>query len=140
MNAEEELQKKIHAKELDGLDENDPEIIAYSIVFQTLVKARDYSASTHLADDVIKRLEKEQKRSFLTGDFFWLCVGIALLLTGGAYTVMQLKFKIDFGFLAGFAYKGVIIFGICFITILNYIDRHIVRKNKNLLHEKGRLG
>lgn len=129
MNADEELQNKIHSSE-PGLDKTDPEVIAYTTLFRALSKSGDYSVPADFVDVVIKKLEKRQKRSFLQHDFLWLGLGIFLLLTGGAYTMINEEFKIDLGFLDGFAYKGVLVFGVCFIAGLNYIDWRIVRRRK----------
>ena len=128
MNAEEELQSKIHNNESE-LDKTDPEIIAYKRVFQALSTSADYSVPLDFADVVIKKLEARQKRSVLQHDFLWLCLGVLLLLTGGAYTTITMKLKIDFGFLEDFAYKGVLVFGVCFVAALNYIDRRVRRSS-----------
>jgi len=107
-------------------------VVAYSNLFRVLAKTEDYSAPVHLADKIIKTLKKNQEKSLLRQDFFWLGTGILLLLTAGIYTVVHSEFKIDFGFLNAFVYKGVLVFGICFIAVLNYIDRRVARKDKRL--------
>ncbi len=132
MNTEEELQKRIQNDELKEVDKSDPQVVAYSNLFRVLSKTEDYSAPVQLADNIIKTLKKKQKKSSLRRDFFWFGAGILLLLTAGIYTVIQLEFKIDLGFLNAFVYKGVLIFGICFIAALNYIDKRMARKDEKL--------
>ena len=130
MNAEEELQRKIQNNELEEADKSDPQVVAYSSLFRVLSKTEEYSAPVYLADNVIKTLKKRKKKSFLKHDFFWLGTGIFLLLAVGIYTILRSEFKIDLGFLNAFVYKGVIVFGICFIAALHYIDTRMARKDK----------
>lgn len=98
MNADEELQNRIDDNELEGIDKTDAEIIAYTSIFEAVSKFVEYSASADLANAVIKKIERKQKRSFFKHDFFWLCAGISVLLTVGVYTVIKTEVKVDFGF------------------------------------------
>jgi len=128
MNEEEALQNRIYDNNSDEFEKNDLGNIAYMSLFQALPKLEEYSVPTDLADVVMKKIEERQKRSLLRQDFFWFWVGIFLLLYGGVYAAIKTEFKIEFGFIDGFAYKGVLLFGICFIAALNYLDRFIRRK------------
>jgi len=133
MNAEGDLQKKIQNNELKELDESDPQVIAYVNLFRVLSQTEEYSSPEHLADSVIEALKKKQKKSVLKRDFFWFGTGILLLLAAGIYTVVYSEFKINLGFLNAFVYKGVLVFGICFIVVLHYIDRRMARKDKRFI-------
>lgn len=133
MSREEEIQKKIQDNAIQEIDKDDPDVIAYLRVFRALPKTREYSVPERFAETVIRKLERKQKRIFLLHEYMWLTAGILLLVTAGAYTVTRLDFKIDFGFLNAFSYKGVLVFGIFFIAMLNYIDRRVIRKTKKLI-------
>lgn len=130
MSRDEELQKQIQDNDLHQVNKDDPAVIAYLSLFRTLTRATEYTMPRHLPEVVIKKLMKRQTRIFRLQEFFWFSAGALPLLIAAVFTATRLEFKIDLGFLNAFTYKGVLVFGILVIAILNYIDRRLIQKNK----------
>ena len=133
MNLEEELQERVEKERLHAFEKNDPEVKVYKSVFNALKNAPQYTAPADLADVVLKRIDtKSQSKSLFHNDYLWLAFGIMILFAAAIFVVLQMNYKIDFGFLNDLAaYKRLIIFGALFITLINLVDRRLVRRKKS---------
>jgi hypothetical protein len=126
---EEELQNNLDA----GKDpEGDPlDLKAYQTVFNALKKESDFSLSTSFADNVVGLVIKKQKSKSIIREYFWLGFGIFLLLTASMITIVLTAFEFNFGFLNALnSYKGLIVFGILFITLLHWLDRRLIKSTE----------
>ncbi len=123
---EEELQKNMEAgHRSEGLDAR-----AYGEVFRALKKEPDYQLADNFADRVVTRILTEKTR--YSRDYFWFGAGLFFLIVAFVATVFFTGFRLDFGFLNGMAdYKGLVVFGIFFIVLLNWLDKKLI-KGKNV--------
>ncbi len=129
---DEELQKAAEqgrAFDADNMDEK-----AYREVFRILKKDPEYELSAHFAERVVASIAtKQTSRSYR--DYIWFGAGIMVLLAAFVGTMMYtgLDFNlrgigVDLGFLSGMSdYKGLAIFGVVFIALLNWLDKRLVR-------------
>lgn len=128
---EEELQKSIEngqAPREDGLD-----VKAYQEVFRALKKDPDYALSSDFAQRVVARVVSRERAS--AKDYLWFGAGIFFLLAALIATVLFIGFRFDFGFDFGFLnvmadYKGLVVFGIVFIALLNWVDKRLVKEKQ----------
>ena len=127
---EEELQNKIESGasgEDNGLDAR-----AYREVFRALEKEPGYKLPSTFAEKVVAKVAARQKTE-QSRDYFWFFSGVLVLLIAAAATIAVTGFKLDFGFLTSMAdYKGLAIFGVVFVAVLNWLDRRLVREK--LMH------
>src|SRR5687768_13187878 len=130
MNAyEEELQKKIEEGKTPQGDELD--VKAYREVFRALKKEPGYSVSPGFIDSIVMRVEEKRSKDS-SRDMLWFGAGIFLMVVALIVAIAFTGFKINAGFLANMGeFKGVIIFGIAFITFLNWVDKRLIR-HKNI--------
>src|SRR5690606_22851544 len=125
MKFEDEIQQQIEG----GKHPQNDDEAAYLRVFNALKKAPSELPVSGLADRVLLRLEKRSvsKRSWI--ELILPVLGGVMLLVGLVVTIVLTKFKLNFGFLSAMRdYAGLIVFGVCFILLLNFIDRLVVRK------------
>ena len=127
MNQEEEMQDRI----ANGNTGQSQDELAYRIVFRALSKDDPANTPSDLADRVILKLEKRnvaQKSSF---DLIITIMGALFFLVGLIASVMVTGFKPDLGFLMEIAdFKGLFLFGIGFIIVINLIDKQLMRKKR----------
>ncbi|MFZ6011038.1 MAG: hypothetical protein ACOYXT_11895 [Bacteroidota bacterium] len=130
MNAfEEELQKNIEAGKPASADDLD--IKAYQQVFKALQKEPTVRLSKGFEDRVLAAIAEKEKKS-TSRDMLWLWLGVFSLVVTMIIAVAFTSFKPDLGFLKGVSsYKGLVVFGIFFIALLNWIDKRLV-KNKQV--------
>jgi hypothetical protein len=124
-NDEERIQQDIESGRIPGGDGLD--VKAYQEVFRALAKEPRYQISPRFAENVVARVaEKQQAKQ--SRDYLWFGAGIFLLILTAVVTVMVVGFKPDFGFLSSMSdYKGLAVFGILFITFLNWLDKRVIR-------------
>src|SRR5687768_6870975 len=129
---EEEMQEKLERGETpagDGLD-----VKAYQAVFQALKKDPGYELQPDFAARVADRVMKGQKGGF-SKDYLWFGAGILFLIIALVGTILYTGFRFDFGFLNAMSdYKGLAIFGIVFVLLLNWLDKKLV-KEKQFQHQ-----
>jgi hypothetical protein len=104
---------------------------AYRFVFKALEEEPETELSSAFADNVMKIVEaRKSKSSFY--EMFWLLGGIVLLLISFVVAVVMTNFKFSMGFLSGMSsYAGLLIFGIVFIGLLNWIDKRFIHHNRS---------
>ncbi len=121
MNHEEELQIQIER----GLGTHDSEdALAYQRVFDSLKKEPNFHVSLPFADRLIALIEKKEERR----DYWWMAIGIFLSVI--ALIVVLVITKVNwttgaFTFIS--KYYGLVVFGIVFILLLQWIDKKIVK-------------
>lgn len=123
---EEELQHQIE----NGLVNESDDARAYQRVFDALKKEPDFHVSLPFADRVLAVIEKKEEQR----DYWWMAVGIfltvialivSLVLTSAHWTAGA------FTFLSG--YPGLVVFGIAFILLLQWVDKKVIKKQINSL-------
>ena len=133
---EEGLQNRAEREQLtpgDGPDEK-----AYWEVFRVLKKDPGYTLDAGFAERVTAFVQA-RKRWQNTRDFIWFGAGSLVLLVvfGGTllYAGFNLHlhgFTLDLGFLSVMSdYKGLAIFGLLFIAMLNWIDKNLIRRQSH---------
>lgn len=117
---DEELQKQVEI----GLPSQHEDGEAYRHLFKALKKEPAFHVSLPFADRVLARIDKKEEQR----DFRWLAVGIFLSVIALVITLALTKaWTIGvFSFISG--YPGLIVFGIAFIVLLQWVDKRIIRK------------
>ena len=122
---EEEMQNQLENGRLPEGDNLD--VRAYQEVFRALKKDPGYSLTSRFAERVAARIVA-RRQSMNSRDYFWFAAGISLLLLTSIATILMTGFRFNFGFLNAMSdYKGLVAFGIIFITLLNWLDKRMVR-------------
>lgn len=118
---DEELQKQIEAGSYSQHDDNE----AYRHVFHALKKEPTFHVSLPFADRILARIDKKEEQR----DFRWLAVGIFLSVIALIVALVLTKaWTIGvFSFVSG--YPGLIVFGIAFIVLLQWVDKRVLRKH-----------
>ena len=125
---EEELQKNIEAGKTPDGDELD--VKAYREVFQALKKEPGFELSSGFADRVMAKAVESRKKDS-SRDMLWLVVGIFLIFISLVVAIMLTGFKLSAGFLSGMSdYKGLFVFGVAFIGLLNWLDKRLIRDKR----------
>jgi uncharacterized integral membrane protein len=129
--ADKKLQEKIEAGFSDPVSDIDAKL--YQQIFSALEKEPEYTLPTSFVDRVVHKIQHEQARS-AKREYFWLCVGIILLIVAMVFAIAFTGFKISAGFLSGIsAYKGLFVFGAAFIVFLNWLDKKFIRAKSDVL-------
>lgn len=122
---EEDLQKSIESGQTPSEDNMD--VRAYQELFRALKKDPGYELSPRFAEGIVARVAADHARRNAT-DYFWFGAGIFFLLMASIGTIMFTGFHFDFGFLRVMSdYKGLAVFAVVFIILLNWIDKRFVR-------------
>lgn len=123
---DEQLQQNIES----GHDMDDSaDAHAYRAVFQALEKKPEFTLPAGFASKVMQKIEaREQKRS-IWRELRALAAGIVLMVLALGVTIYLTGFKPELGVLnAARPYLNFIIFGIAFISLLNWIDRRFINR------------
>ena len=110
----------------NGFDLDEMDKLAFSKVDRALKREPEFQLSPDFADRVIARMEVKPETS---GDMVWLGVGIFAFIIAAIVAVASTDFKLNFGvlkFISG--YPGLVVFGIIFILVLQWIDRKVIQK------------
>lgn len=126
MRHEEELQNQI---ERGSVNHDSEDALAYQRVFNSLKKEPDFHVSLPFADRILALIEKKEERK----DYWWMAVGIFLSVV--ALIVVLALTKVNwttgaFTFIS--KYAGLVVFGIGFILLLQWVDKKIVKKRTEL--------
>ena len=125
-NKDEELQKQFDEGNFlgDGVDAQ-----AYQKVFDALKQEPEYMLPVYFADRVVTLIESKEKAKEVSRDNFWLGLGLFSFVIALIVALALTDFKLSFGAFQFFAgYPGLIIFGIGFILLLNWLDKKIIQK------------
>jgi hypothetical protein len=125
-NKDEELQKQFDEGNFsaDGVDAQ-----AYQKVFDALKREPEYTLPVYFADRLVTLIESKEKVKEISSDKFWLGLGLFSLVISLIVALALTNFKLSFGAFRFFAgYPGLVVFGIAFILVLNWIDKRIIRK------------
>jgi archaellum biogenesis protein FlaJ (TadC family) len=126
MRHEEELQNQI---ERGSVNHDSEDALAYQRVFNSLKKEPDFHVSLPFADRILALIEKKEERK----DYWWMAAGIFLSVV--ALIVVLALTKVNwttgaFTFIS--KYAGLVVFGIGFILLLQWVDKKIVKKRTEL--------
>ena len=132
MNHDEELQKRIEEARFQDNEQDEISAKAYQKVFSVLNKNPSYDLSADFADRIVQRVNERQTTEFYVRDYFWFGAGILFMVVGFGITVyitgFTLNLEFDLGFLKSMSgYKGLFIFGVAFILLLNWMDKRLLR-------------
>jgi len=122
---EEELQNQIEK----GLMPDSTDGFAYQRVFEVLKKEPDFLVSLPFADRIVAIIDKKEERL----DYGWMAAGIVLTLIALLVTIALTSTHWTIGvftFLSG--YPGLIVFGIAFILLLQWVDKKLIKKQLKL--------
>ena len=125
MNEEEKLQFDIES----GKGDNSLDALAYKKVFTALERDPGGSLPPHFADKIVSLIQKRDAIKVSRSE-------IILFVAGAFFTVITLiigvsisGFRPDFGFLKSIGeFKGLFLFAIAFVILLQWLDKAIVRK------------
>ena len=124
---EEEIQKDFEEGKKPAGDELD--VKAYERVFLALKSEPAFSLPSTFADRVIRTVVQKQRKDNFR-EYFWFGIGMFLLVVAFITSVVLTDFKISAGVFSGLSsYKGLLIFGACFIGLLHWLDKRLI-KNK----------
>ncbi len=125
---DEGLQKQFES----GIIPNDGiESHAYQKVFDALKREPEYSLPLNFADRMMALVESKEKAKEVSRDNLWLGLGISSFLIALIVAFVLTGFKFSFGAFQFFSgYYGLVIFGIGFILLLNWVDKKVVRKTQ----------
>ena len=118
---DEELQTKIE----QGLTEASADAQAYQHVFKVLKIDPEFNLPIQFANRLVSLLEKKEEKR----DYFWLAMGILLSIISLIVTIALLfeRWSINsFSFLS--SNVGLVVFGVLFVALLQWIDKKIIRK------------
>lgn len=125
---EEELQNDVEkgaTPDGDGLD-----VKAYQAVFRALKKDPGYELRPDFAERVVSRVVSAQREKS-SNDYLWFGAGILFFIIAFIATVLYTGFRFDLGFLKVMSdYKGLAVFGIAFMVLLNWLDKKLVKGKK----------
>ena len=119
--ADEGLQNKIE----HGLPETNADAQAYHYIFNVLKKDPEFNLPIQFADRMVSLLEKKEEKK----DYYWLAVGILLSVVSliVAIVLVAERWSINaFSFLS--SNVGLVVFGVLFVLLLQWVDKKIVRK------------
>lgn len=123
---DEELQQRIES----GVEGDDRHSNAYRHIFRALEADPGTGLSVSFADKVVMIARGKQKQR-KSRELVWIGVGAVLLLVALVTAVVMTGYKLNLGFLSGMsAYKGLALFGILFIGLLNWIDKRFVSQKQ----------
>lgn len=119
---DEELQNNIDKG--FGADESE-DTRAYQHVFNALRKEPDFHVSLAFADRIVSFIDRREEKS----DYWWIVTGVFFcviaMIVALALTNVNWSAGV-FTFLSG--YPGLVVFGIAFILVLQWIDRAVIKK------------
>jgi hypothetical protein len=119
---DEELQHQID----QGLiNESSEDARAYQRIFDVLKKEPEFHVSLPFADRIVDLIEKKEVKQ----DYFWMAAGIFLIVVTLIVSLALAEIHWTAGvftFISG--YSGLIIFGIIFILLLQWLDKKIIKK------------
>ena len=109
------------------------DIKAYRKILRALEKNPGFELRPGFAEKTVARLVAQQQAN-RSRDYFWFGAGIFFLIASAIATVLFTGFTLNFGFLNVMSdYKGLAIFGVLFIGLLNWLDKRLViRKHARL--------
>jgi hypothetical protein len=123
---EEDLQRNLEAGKNPEGDELD--VKAYQTVFNALKHEPEFILSSSFADKVVGLAIKKQNSKSTFREYFWIGLGIFVMVIASIVAIVMTEFKFDMGFLNGLSsFKGLIIFGIFFIGLLHWLDKKLIR-------------
>jgi hypothetical protein len=129
--ADKTIQEKIEA----GLPvtSNDADEKIFRKIFNALEKEPDFVLPASFAAKVIGKIQQQQAQS-ARHEYIWMCAGIFLLIVTLIVSISMTEFKLEAGFLEGISrYKGVALFGISFILVLQWIDKRFIRSKQSAI-------
>jgi hypothetical protein len=121
---EEDLQNEIERN--DRPDSDDLDAQSYRVVFRALKKDDPAKQLSRSFEDRIIALVLEKRRREERRERFWFGFGVFLIFIAFVVAIVMTSFSLNFGFLNAMAdYKGLALFAIAFIALLNWIDRKL---------------
>src|SRR5579872_6741780 len=123
---DEDLQKKFDDgnRPEDGIDAQ-----AFQKVFDALKHEPEFTLPVYFADRLVTLIEAKEDSKEITRDNLWLGLGLLSFVIALIVASVLTGFKLSVGAFQFFAgYPGLIIFGIVFIALLNWVDKKIIRK------------
>ena len=124
--ADEDLQNQFDQGDYstDGIDGQ-----AYQKVFDALKQEPEYVLPIYFADRLLNRIESRENVKETSRDNVWLGLGLFSFIIALIISFVLTGFKISTGAFQFFgSHTGLIVFGLAFILLLNWVDKKIIRK------------
>jgi hypothetical protein len=109
----------------NGLVNESDDARAYQRIFDALKKEPDFHVSLPFADRIVALIEKKEEKR----DYWWMAGGIFLIVVTLIVTLALTEIHWTTGaftFVSG--YPGLIVFGISFILLLQWVDKKLIKK------------
>ena len=132
MNDQDE--KLQHLAEKGILDTTSQDSIAYHHVLKAIREEPTYELPSNFSEKVILRIRQIQESRSMKKDLLWLCIGLSSFVVAAIVSIAITDFKFNSGVFTFFnKYGGLVLFGIAFVIILQWIDHKMVqvKNNKN---------
>jgi hypothetical protein len=125
-NKDEDLNERFDQEAFfsEGIDEH-----IYQKISDALKREPEYTLPIYFADRLVTLIETKEKAKEVSRDNLWLGLGLFSFVIALIVAFVLTDFKASVGAFRFFAgYPGLIIFGISFILLLNWVDKKILRK------------
>jgi len=101
----------------------------YQKIFEGLKHEPEYTLPLYFADRLVTLIESREKAKEIARDNLWLGIGLFSFVIALVVALVLTGFKVSVGAFRFFeGYLGLIIFGICFVLLLHWVDKKILRK------------
>lgn len=112
-----------------GLKRNDPDSLAYEKIFAALSKEPIHTLPSNFADRIVLMVQKKTRLRHSRLEIALFSVGAIFCLITLIVSIALTGFSIQFGFLKSIGeYKWLMIFAIVSITVLQAVDKFILRR------------
>lgn len=127
---DDDLQQKIENNQL--VNDDDLDIKAYRIVFNSLDKLPEEKLSASFADRVVAKVIERRKREG-SRDLWWFGIGMVFLVISCIAAFVFAELPLTLGFLKNISsYTGVFVFGAAFIIALNLLEKKVIQRRPDL--------
>ena len=102
---------------------------AYQKILDGLKREPEYMLPVYFADRLVTLIESKEKAKEIARDNLWLGLGLFSFVIALVVALVLTGFKVSVGAFRFFeGYLGLIAFGICFVLLLHWVDKKILRK------------
>jgi len=124
--------ENLQTKAEEGLFGDDLDSKAYHKVFRGLEALPATRLAETFADRVVSRIEARSRRSE-RASYVWISLGSLSLLIALAIALSKVNFNADLGVLRYlYEMRGLVVFAILFIGLLQWVDRKLVVRKKDI--------
>jgi hypothetical protein len=101
---------------------------AYRRVFDSLNQEPDFALSSKFEERILQAIQANEKVAERTASY-WIVAGVVVLIMASIIGAVLVGFKPSFGAFGFLSrYVGLFVFGVAFISLLQWLDRKIVHR------------